>query len=555
MSASQSFLSSPDYGYDYVAAVTQDSINATAMAFLNTRRPTIDVCYIYDAQGDPELIDYETLKKKAHGADPFAVAASGPERQTQLKNLDDAGFMFGFSAAMGLPHGFKPDSLPDMVTFGATAEAPLTYRLLCKHFLLVELKQIPHKPPVFQSFAQPEGPPGQPWIFSFKIRLKKMAVADNRAFMQTPAFGNLPEAARIKIAAKPEDFTINQLLYEFNEAASDAQPDISAVDRILKEKLREDFSIRYFNAMQAAGAPMLSVAPVGDNPFAGMSTGFSINPSPANPKLATLNYLCASAGRALPAPKPFAWSWIDAAQAQQFDGVCVINKRDFVEHLRQPLDDYFKQNCWVPHPLKIEVYLLTYDARFGVVPFSADWKGKQRCEFKAPETGDVVLTWNFDASDEYDYLSGSSWMLGDCSFSMKVSVTGNTVTIEQHALVYCKLVMVTFDRHEWNLVDLRLTDTYTLSAEHDGKLAVKHTTATQDDSSPIGYDFAVPLMKKQFEAIQSIVKARVQSRLVNFPLGDMNSVMFPGNKAFLFKEVAFSEHQDLVAHITYADPT
>lgn len=38
MSASQSFLSSPDYGYDYVVAVTQDSINATAVTFLKTKQ-------------------------------------------------------------------------------------------------------------------------------------------------------------------------------------------------------------------------------------------------------------------------------------------------------------------------------------------------------------------------------------------------------------------------------------------------------------------------------------------------------------------------------------
>ncbi len=555
MSASQSFLSSPEYGYDYVAAVTQDSINATAMAFLNSTQPTIDVCYVYNAQGDPELIDYETLKKKAKGADPFAIAAGGPARETALKDLDEAGFMFGFSAAMGLPQGFKPDTLPDMVTFGASAEAPMTYRLLCKRFQLAELKQIPHKPPVFQAFAQPEGPPGQPWIFSYKVRLKKMAVTDNRAFMQTPGFGNLPEAARNKISAKPEDFTISQLLYEFNEAAMDAKPEISGVDRILNEKLQEDFSIRYFNAMQAAGAPMVSVAPVGGNPFAAMTTGFSINPSPADPKLATLNYLCATAGRPLPAPKPFAWSWIDAAQAKQFDGVCVINKKDFVNHMKQPLDDYFKENCWVPYGLKAEVYLSTYDVRFSVRPYSADSTAKVRSESAAPDNGAVVLSWNFDASLEVDYFLGSSWILGDCSFAMKVSVSGNTVTIEQHALVYCKLVLVSMDRHAWNLVDLTITDTFTLATEHDGNLAVKHASVTKDDSSPIGYDFAVPRMQHQVESVQKMVKSHLKSRLVDFPFGLMSSVIFPGGKAFLFKEAVFSEHQDLVAHITYADPT
>jgi hypothetical protein len=560
MSASQSFLSSPDYGYDYVVAVTQDSINATAMAFLNSKRPVINVCYIYDDKGDPELVDFEILKKNAHGVDPFTIPESGPERETQLKHLDEAGFMFGFSAAMGLPDGFDPASLDDIVTFGATAEAPLTYRLLCKHFQLVELKQIPHKAPVFQTYAQPKGAPGKPWIFTYKLRLKSTNVKDNRAFMRSPAFANLPAAVREKITAKPEDFTISHLLYEFNEAASESQPLISGVDRILKEKLNEDFAIRYFNQMEGAGAPVVTVAPVRDDPFAGLVTGFSINPSPEAPKLATLNYVCSAAGHPLPAPKTFAWNWVEPAQAGQFDGVCVINRKDFVEHLRQQLQPYFERNCWLPDPILIEVYLASYLERFGIVPAAHDWKGKVppelkvRNEFTAPATGPVVLIWNFDASREYDYLSGTSWMLGDCSFSLQVSVEGNSVTIKQHAVVYCKLVMVTFDRHDWNLVDLAITDTYTLATEHDGKLSVNHTATTTDNSSKIGSDFAAPRLKGQFENAQNLAKAAVLSQLVNFPLGQMNEVIFPGNKAFLFKEIAFSEHQDLVAHITYANP-
>src|ERR1700761_9386948 len=101
MSASQSFLSSPDYGYDYVVAVTQDSINDTALQFLSTKQPVVNVCYIQNDDGHSEQIEYEAFKKKANGADPFNIPESGPDRDTLLKDLDDADFMFGFRAAMG----------------------------------------------------------------------------------------------------------------------------------------------------------------------------------------------------------------------------------------------------------------------------------------------------------------------------------------------------------------------------------------------------------------------------------------------------------------------
>jgi hypothetical protein len=108
MSALQSYLSSPDYGHDnvrcdYVLAVTQDSINATALAFLNSRQPVVNVCYVYDDNGDAQQIGYNELRAKASGTDPFNIPAADPDRETAVANLDAASFAFGFRAAMGLP--------------------------------------------------------------------------------------------------------------------------------------------------------------------------------------------------------------------------------------------------------------------------------------------------------------------------------------------------------------------------------------------------------------------------------------------------------------------
>jgi hypothetical protein len=320
MSASQSFLSSPDYGYDYVVAVTQDSINDTALQFLSTKQPVVNVCYIQnDDDGHSEQIEYEAFKKKANGADPFNIPESGPDRDTLLKDLDDADFMFGFRAAMGLPEGFKRDKLPDIVTL--RPEAPVIYRLLCKSFLLVELIQVHHKKPVFNTYAQPKGPDGEPWIFTYEVGIIAGIVRDNKAFLKTSAFGNLPASVQKKLTGKPEDFTIQHLLFDFNKAASNSRPEISGVDRILKEKLYEDFWIKYFTEMEAAPAPILALTPSSNDPFAGLQTTFSVNPSPAQPKVATLNYLCATARHALPPAKRFIWNWVEPDEADNFECV------------------------------------------------------------------------------------------------------------------------------------------------------------------------------------------------------------------------------------------
>jgi len=561
MSASQSFLSSPDYGYDYVVAVTQDSINATALSFLSTNQPVVNVCYIYDDNGDPEQIEYGAFKKKANGADPFNIAESGPDREALLKNLDAGGFMFGFRAAMGLPEGFEV--FPDIVTLGPAAEDPIIYRLLCKNFLLVELNQIPHKKPVFHTFAQPKGPDGEPWIFTYKVRLVPGTVKDNKAFLKTPAFGNLPASVQHKLTDKPEDFTIQHLLFDFSKAASESRPEISGVNPKLREKLYEDFAIKYFTEMEAAGAPILAVTPSRGDSFAGLQTTFSVNPSPAQPKVTTLNYLCATAGHALPPAKPFTWNWVEPDKADNFDGVCVINRSNLVEHFKSQLASYVDQNCWLPHPVRIYVTLTEADVGFLVVNRNYSFLPKplpsleQDFKLLEPANGPLLLHWQFSASrlDEesyYDHGGGDSWLKVDTSFQLKVSCSGKTLTIEQHVLVHYHLVIQTL-KEDTTLVDVRITDTFTLAAAGD-RLTAFLSPNKVDNSKEPEYWRSVPKLQDQMNYVKDIVRKNISSRLFDVPLSLINGVIFPGGKGFFFMDVAFSDHQDLVAHINYADP-
>ena len=78
MGASDSNLSAAGYGYDYVVTVSQESINATALAFLSDRQPAVNVCYVYDANWNPVQIDYQELIRRAKGTDPLRVPSPGP---------------------------------------------------------------------------------------------------------------------------------------------------------------------------------------------------------------------------------------------------------------------------------------------------------------------------------------------------------------------------------------------------------------------------------------------------------------------------------------------
>lgn len=565
MSASQSNLSSPDYGYDYVLAVTQDSINATAIAFLAKNQPIVNVCYVYDDQGAPKRIDYAEFKKSAGGVDPFNIPAADPERTAAIKQLDGAGFYFGFQAALGLPAGFDVGSLPPIVTLGKTANDPVEYRLLCRSIVLVELRQIPHKPPVYVSQAQPKGPGGEPWIFTYLVDLIHQPVTDVKNFIASPGFASLPETAQNKVAGNPDAFSIRQLIYDFDRAACKVRPDITGVSGLLLEELYAHFSSEYFAQMQAAGAAVVALVPKSNDPLANLKSEFSINAYPSQPGLACVNYLCASEGHQLPPPKSFAWNWIDASERvpgeEPFDGVCVVNRFLLATHLRDQLQGYFERNKWVPEPVFIKPDGTNFSCGFGVTPRDWDWHGSppdnlhiDRELFGCPAAaaGEVLVEGQFKASREYKHAF-DLWIRGETNFGLTVRCRGSQVIVEQHALVYCKLVMTLFDEHEWNLVDLKLTDTFTLSTSHDGRLVVDRKSSTEDHSAGIGDDI-VSNLKSAFTTVQSGIKERIQSASVDIPLSIFDTVVFPGGRSFLFKAVALSDHQDLITHITYSDP-
>jgi len=562
MGASASNLD--NYGYDYVLAVTQQSINDTAFDFLKRKQPVLSVCYVYDDNGDPQRMDYEQFKKLAGGTDPFDVPASGPDHDAAVKRLDEAGLMFGFQAAIGRPAGFAVSSLPPLVTFGAAAGDPVVYRLLCRTFTLVELKAIPHKTSVYAAFSQPVGPAGEPWVFSYNIDLVQKPVADVQQFLASAASQSLPTATRDKVAANPSAFSIQQLLFDFAEASGPVRPEITGVSGLLREKLYADFSIEYFTQMKNSGPPMLAVLPTGNDPLANLRTEFSVNPNPSHPELACLNYLCTTPDHQLPAAQSFPWAWVEPGenQAGDFDGVVVVSRKHLAEHLRGQLNDYVEKNKWLPNPVYIEVGLVTYDAQFGVSARHLDWHGHPPDDlkiltetFEALDSGQLVLHWNYGTSREYDYASGTSWLRGETSFELKVTFRGDQIIVEQHALVFCKIVMVTFWRREWNLVDLLITDTFTLSTTHDGQLTATPTTHTEDHSSKVDGMALVPDLYDRFTGVQKAVRAYVTSALVDIPLAILDNIIFPGGRSFLFKKVTFSDHQDLIAHITYTDQT
>lgn len=560
MGASESNLSEAGYGYDYVVTVSQESINATALAYLSDRQPVVNVCYVYDSDFKPVQIDYQELIRRAKGTDPFAVPESGPGHDAAVKNLDDASFVFGFRAAMGLPVGVPVAGLPDVVTLGGSAGDPVVYRLFCRTFQLVELQQRPHNaPPGWQTWSQPSG---QMWLFTYDVPLIADTVENTATFVGTAAFDNLPENVQKRVSAQPEDFTIKHLLFDFARASATARPEISGVDRELREKLEEDFSIAYFAQLEGISMPMVAVVPSSSDPFAGLQTEFEISPNEADPRGTMLDYLCAAAGHPLPPAKQFTWAWLDKEQIGQVDGVCVVNRNQLAAHLQNQLAPYVQANKWLTQPALVEVYFKTWDFGFGVVGRHYDWGShgwpdNLKIDVESseiPASGELLVHSQFHATRTYEWLRGSSWCEGKTAFEVKVSCHGNVVTVEQHALVNCDLTIIS-TQYGCRLVDLTLVDTITLAVQHDGTLAVSQTTTRQDNSEPPTHSILLPDLERHLTDVKRTVTDNITRTMIDVPLQLADQVIFPGSKGFHFSDVFFSEHQDLVAHIQYVDPT
>ena len=165
------------------------------------------------------------------------------------------------------------------------------------------------------------------------------------------------------------------------------------------------------------------------------------------------------------------------------------------------------------------------------------------------------MEWSFEANGYDSAALGSFQIGGNTNYTITVTCSGNVLTVTQHMVVYGRIQMTAFLVRDANLVDLTITDTFTLGCTHDGHLSADRTSKTDDKSGTIEGNALTPVLSQQFRTVQHNVRGQINQTTVDVPLTLVNSMVFPGGKGFHFKKAFFSDHQDLVTHITYADPS
>ncbi|WP_168790571.1 hypothetical protein [Paraburkholderia aromaticivorans] len=573
MSANKSYLSSAKYGYDFVVATTQASINSGLKEYLATiDQPATDLCFLANQKGLPSVeISLNDLKAKTGGIDPFAIPDGTDYGDPRITTLTKNMFLVALRLRIGLPPGVMPKDMPPIVDLGSSANN-VTFNLFCSDFQIVM-----NSPP--SGFGGPGSwnvwsqPSGTPWYFSTTVNL---VYADLDKKLDTPYFNNHPAEKQALLNQLKNinsgAFSLQQLLFELDNASIQSVPKIAGLDPSSDAGLilTKAFVNLYFAIAKEHGEPVLSVHAVANAPdnsslrLTGMErevgqfvdgSGVVVEkPTPEQKAVTTLCYLCAANNNPLPGAAGFNFNWVDPNDVGNQSGVLSVNRNALANYYKNILSVHIQPQC-----LRAWTSVRVWPG--GTAEYNAMvYPNNNPQTITISPTGSDVLTLAYESKADNNDKSGATYGELDLhtALTCKVSFSGNTITISQHLTLWLK-VQWDLTYTDGNIVDKTLTDTYTLSVGQNGRLQVKLTQSTPSDSSQ---DIDINAFSNFFVDLNSVikfVKDRVNQfssvNLQDIPANDVQNFVFPGAKVFTYKDAQFSENQDLITAITYAKPT
>lgn len=548
MSANQSNLSST--GFDFVVAVTQDSINATLEEYLYRGLPEVILCYVYDNNNNPTPIDFTKFLQQANNTNPFLVPGNTPSSDPRVQNLNNAAFAFAIKAKLGLPPGVPPAKLPPIVAL-KPGQSNVTYTLMFSEFVATELLFGPRGSITWFNQAQPSG---TPWTFSGEVDLD----------FKNAAFQNLPAAVQSVLKGLENQgatFSIQQLYYDLNSSDLEQGFQFNSLpsNSTLNTFMTADFINTYWKALGGAsvlGYGAHQTSSTSSSNLAVTNLNF-FTPDAAGKEGAplTLNYLCATNNDALPdtTHAGFGWNWIEPGEATQYDGVAALNRNTLAKYYDAKLRAYAQSNCYSPAGL-IRVWVSGLD-----VDYQWNLASGHAPTVTFPPTGAVVLTYSYDSGVTGDQ-AGLDGALGkmemSSQFNLSVSFVGNTVVIVQHLVIWCYIRSLATS-NSGNIIDKQITDTYAIGVDDSGRIvATLQSSVPVDKSQKPSVNGFLNFFTDVNDLSDDVVKwaqSFFATRLTDIPASAVQNFVFPGGSTFSFANASFSANQDLVSHITYAD--
>lgn len=593
-SAHQSRLDEGRYGYDFVVALTQKSVNATMKEYLfKLSKDAVTSRYIETVvpEGDPKpKIDATAFINNELGFNPFdaAVIPDGSmagKGNAKADKLLDSNFSFGIEMTMGLPKLRPGQSLPPIVDF-TQGISKVVYTMTFAHIAIVtvDFDRI-KRGLVVRRYEQT---PGHPWEFQVLVNLDLSAINQR----------DLPDDVRkqIKDCAGDLAFGVQQLLFDLNSARLQSSPtQLDSMDRTSDayDKARKYFVDEYLLNMEKQKSPVLSYVvkqtqsnatyiPTDLALAASPVVGANGDPIPitsltdAEKGTNTLDYLCVINNHRLPPTVAPTWNWINPDESKQSHGVIAIKHSTFMSWISTTLIDQAKSHCTWPlansHAKAVNLYT-------DPVQWSKDNDGKSANQmnvdqsvrdfpqFQLPWMSHLpvnkrkfMLTASFEQADSG--LNGSSHdpiCAIDIKWTYNMFVTfcpgEDNFSVTQQMQVHMRYQVLS-TTEEGNIVDRVQTSTVKFAARDNGELLVQiDNNLTNNDqhlNTNSANDFFLH-MNGNITDIENKVKLGVPDMTLH--VDKLRGFVFPGGKVFSFKKVEWADSGDLLTYITYADPS
>ena len=580
MSGHQSNLSLPQYGYDLVVSITQGSLNATMKQFLDKFDGQKFIsCYVSQEQSDGTYKDvpgnYDKLSKIA-GIDLFSIPTSN-QTDAQKDAADQAYdnlFSFAFKATMGLPADFSLESIPNVIILDKGL-VRVTYNLFFKDFQILNA-QPQRRGYSWINISQADEP--APWVFQFIVNLD-LNSSDS-------AFMHLPESIQTKVKnLHPNSmFSVQQLYLDLNTARLESVPKIVGLEPISRayRYLTTVFINSYFKYWQEQNQHP-------SNPDGNILLGYSIKPTQPSTSSAsiiptdltfmvspfrnnkgiptedydmyTLNYLVMSQNHHMPAAVEFGWNWVDKSEKSDYAGTVTIKKGSFVDFLNQQLSQSLNLICWRP---QVQVYMDIIHYGF---TYQLEKETTPQAYNVLNDGTSTVLTFNYTSRD----YKAAQYFVNWANFTVTNTISSN-VSLKDNCIDIVTTVTVAANVNldggttSGNFYKSKVKQQYEIGVDALGSLFVfvKEENST-DESDNIHASFwselmsagtintVIENMQNYWGDIEKNLLKQYQTEILNF-LSGSHVWIFPGGQTFLFKDVYFSDRQDLVAHLTYVDP-
>ncbi len=590
VSASQSNLSDPHYGYDLVVAVTQASVNTTLKELLlGLQSPEVTICYVYDENNNLVPIDYQTLLVNAQGSDPFTIPnGANPTTNKDLVNLTNANFAGAVRAMLGLPD-VPLANLPPVATLGAGTSAPVLYNLLCSEFQVTGFQYGPRGSATWINASQPSG--GTPWYFSANVYLNSTTVDPNSP---------VPPAVQQRIAELQHEvknaFSIQKLFLDLNTAVLESVPTIVGIPAgwPVWNLITTVFLGAYFTELQKKGDPVLSYSFTLNAPRPTTLELGSVsrecdplldpngqpinNPTAAQKNAATLVYV-GTHSKTPPVPVPFPWNWVELGDVTAFSGVEAVRRDVFLTYFNGLISPSVAPLCQATN------VTLTHDGETFTVSYSSKQSGSPQVfrpimPIGAPAADGFVdvasLSFTNNSHDDSTSASKLAEIWGDFNYTLTgtVAIKDNQIRIKVRAQAYMSFahreVFVNYtDLGGADYYDKTLTVLYTLGVDQNGALQVTENHSIADNSATwnfapggiLGIVGAENDVKNGLTSIEQNLGSYIDSAFTGY-VSNMTSTIngyrgwvFAGNDAFTFKKVSFSQGLDLIAQLTYVNPS